>query len=247
MDRLKGHDLGFVGVSLLENLSEMGDVIVAENKFLHAAVLDAHDHGGVVARIRHLGKGEEGGVVGDEAGGEEQCSVLLVKVGQFQFKFHMELTGPRDVPGASGPRPMLSCYKLDKLKQENKQAHLTGALWGLNSSVPTLTQTMGRNTQVSEPVKSSAMGNSLARRFTVLNTRRVFRRSLFSPPLPFMLLDRDDCSWAGDLSAKGLTFIDRADFLDVLLELHADLADHTAVLLAHLSSQKRAFGGHRLT
>lgn len=43
-----------------------------------------------------------------------------------------------------------------------------------------------------------------------------------------------------------LTFLDGADFLNILLELHADLADHTAVPLAHLSSQERAFGGHSL-
>lgn len=43
-----------------------------------------------------------------------------------------------------------------------------------------------------------------------------------------------------------LTFLDCADFLNVLLELHADLADHTAVLLAHLSSQEWAFGSHCL-
>lgn len=33
-----------------------------------------------------------------------------------------------------------------------------------------------------------------------------------------------------------LTLLDSTDFLNILLELHADLADHTAVLLAHLSS-----------
>ncbi len=43
-----------------------------------------------------------------------------------------------------------------------------------------------------------------------------------------------------------LTFLDGANFLNILLELHADLPHHTAVLLAHLSSQKRAFGGYRL-
>lgn len=52
---------------------------------------------------QHLSKGEEGGVVGDKAGGEEQCSVLAVKVSQFFFQFHVEFTGPRDVPGASCP------------------------------------------------------------------------------------------------------------------------------------------------
>lgn len=44
-----------------------------------------------------------------------------------------------------------------------------------------------------------------------------------------------------------LTFLDSADFLNILLELHADLPHHTAVLLAHLSSQERAFGGLRVS
>lgn len=43
-----------------------------------------------------------------------------------------------------------------------------------------------------------------------------------------------------------LTFLDSADFLNILFELHADLADHAAVLLAHLTSQERAFGSHCL-
>lgn len=42
-----------------------------------------------------------------------------------------------------------------------------------------------------------------------------------------------------------LTFLDSADFLNILLELHADLADHVAVL-TNFSSQERAFGSHCL-
>lgn len=41
-----------------------------------------------------------------------------------------------------------------------------------------------------------------------------------------------------------LTLLDSTDFLNILLELHANLANNTAVLLAHLGSQKRAFRGH---
>lgn len=40
-----------------------------------------------------------------------------------------------------------------------------------------------------------------------------------------------------------LTFLDSAHFLNILLELHANLADDAAVLLAHLSSQEGAFRG----
>lgn len=57
---------------------------------------------------QHLGEGEKGGVVGYETGGEEQGSVLVVKVCQFIFQFHVEFTGPRNVPGASGSGSMFS-------------------------------------------------------------------------------------------------------------------------------------------
>lgn len=52
MDGLEGHDLWFGGVSFLEELSEMGHIIVAENEFLGAAVSDALDHGSMVSCIR---------------------------------------------------------------------------------------------------------------------------------------------------------------------------------------------------
>lgn len=44
VDGLKGHDLRFAGVSLLQQLSEMGHVIVAENEFLSPTVPDTLDH-----------------------------------------------------------------------------------------------------------------------------------------------------------------------------------------------------------
>lgn len=44
VDRLKRHDLGFCGVSLLQQLSEVSQVVVAEYKLLGAAVPDALDH-----------------------------------------------------------------------------------------------------------------------------------------------------------------------------------------------------------
>lgn len=43
------------------------------------------------------------------------------------------------------------------------------------------------------------------------------------------------------------TFLDCTDFLNILLELHADLADHTTILLTHFSSQERAFRSQGLT
>lgn len=44
MNGLKSHNLRFGGVSLLQQLSEMGHVIVTENEFLSTTVLDTLDH-----------------------------------------------------------------------------------------------------------------------------------------------------------------------------------------------------------
>lgn len=52
VNSLKGHYLRLGGVSLLEHLSEMSHIIVAENKLLSTAVPDALDHWGMVACIR---------------------------------------------------------------------------------------------------------------------------------------------------------------------------------------------------
>lgn len=52
MDCLKSHNLWFAGVSLLQQLSEVSNIIVAEYKFLGSAVPDALDHWGMVSPIR---------------------------------------------------------------------------------------------------------------------------------------------------------------------------------------------------
>lgn len=44
MDSFKGHNLGFCGISFLQKLSEMSDIIMTENEFLSAAVPDSLNH-----------------------------------------------------------------------------------------------------------------------------------------------------------------------------------------------------------
>ena len=48
---------------------------------------------------QHLGQGEEGGVVGHEAGGEDQCAILPVQLGQLSLQGHVDVAGARYVPG----------------------------------------------------------------------------------------------------------------------------------------------------
>lgn len=61
---------------------------------------------GIVTR-QHLGQREERGVVGHEAGGEEQGSVLPVEIGQLVLQVHVELTRPRYIPSPSSSRTVL--------------------------------------------------------------------------------------------------------------------------------------------
>lgn len=46
---------------------------------------------------------------------------------------------------------------------------------------------------------------------------------------------------------KNCTFLDCADFLNILLELHVNLTDHTTILLTHFSCQERTFRSQCLT
>lgn len=53
-----------------------------------------------------LGQGEESGVIGHKAGREEQGWVLLVQLSQLLLQLDMELTGTRDVAGATSSSSM---------------------------------------------------------------------------------------------------------------------------------------------
>ena len=48
------------------------------------------------------GQGEERGVVGDEAGGEDERGVLVVQLGQLALELLVERRVARDVAGAAG-------------------------------------------------------------------------------------------------------------------------------------------------
>lgn len=52
MNSFECYDLGNCGVRSLKQLSEMADVIVAEDELWHSTVANPLDHGGMVPRIR---------------------------------------------------------------------------------------------------------------------------------------------------------------------------------------------------
>ena len=56
---------------------------------------------------QHLGQGEEGGVVGHEAGGEHQSPALPVQLGQLSLQGNVDVAGAGDVPGSPGACSML--------------------------------------------------------------------------------------------------------------------------------------------
>lgn len=52
MHRFESHNFGFRRVAFLQKLSQMANVVVAENEFLRTAVPDTLYHWGVIARVR---------------------------------------------------------------------------------------------------------------------------------------------------------------------------------------------------
>jgi len=88
IDRLEADELGPVGGHAVEQPRQVDRVAVAKDVLLGTAVANAGNHRGVVQRIRehdrprHLARqGRQGGVVGDIAGGEDQCRLAAVQIG----------------------------------------------------------------------------------------------------------------------------------------------------------------------
>jgi len=105
VDRFEGHNFWHVDWHVGKQLVEMVRVVVPEDVLRHARVLDALDHAGVVASVaedlatRELtSQGEEGGVVGHVAGGEDQGGLLLVQGGQLRLQLLVENRVARNVP-----------------------------------------------------------------------------------------------------------------------------------------------------
>ena len=86
VNRFKGHNLWHVLRHLGKQLFEMVGVVVPEDVLGHTRVLDPLDHAGMVASVaedmttRELAcQGEQGGIVGNVAGGEDQGCLLVVQ------------------------------------------------------------------------------------------------------------------------------------------------------------------------
>ena len=86
----------------------MHKIVVPEEMFLHAAVLDAFDHRGMVQFVgeddqagQKLSQRRERRVVGDVAGGEQERRFLAVQVGEFALELHVIVRSAGDVAGAA--------------------------------------------------------------------------------------------------------------------------------------------------
>merc|ERR1719341_1464718 len=97
VDRFKGHNFWHIVRHLGKQLVEMVRVVVPEDVLGHTGVLDPLDHAGMVTSVtedlttRQLAcQGEEGGVVGDVAGGEDQGGFLVVQGGQLRLQLLVE-------------------------------------------------------------------------------------------------------------------------------------------------------------
>ena len=109
IDALERHELRPGQRVLRHQPVQVGRVVVAEDPLLAAGMADAGDHRGVVQRVGEddaagdqLRQGRQRGVVGDEAGGEEERRLLAVQVGQLLLQRPMVDVGAGDVAGAAG-------------------------------------------------------------------------------------------------------------------------------------------------
>ena len=97
-----------------QQLFEVGHVVVAEDHALRRGAAHALDHRVVVERVRQdQAIGDEVGDRRDRrqvrypAGGEDQCAVLVVEIGEFRLELDQRMAGAGDVAGAAGADAVL--------------------------------------------------------------------------------------------------------------------------------------------
>ena len=91
---------------------QVGQIVVAPDALLPAAVADAGDHGGVVLLVREddaarqqLLQRRQGGVVGDVGRGEQQRRILAVQVRDLALQLDVVMGGAGDVARAARAGP----------------------------------------------------------------------------------------------------------------------------------------------
>ncbi|QDL02687.1 hypothetical protein IHMA87_02403 [Pseudomonas paraeruginosa] len=111
VDRLEHHNLRLTQRVAGENLLQMLDIVMAEDLALVGRGANAVDDGGVVQLIAdHHAVGDapqqalEGGIIGAEAGGEDQRRFLAVPVGQASFQAGIHLVRATDIARSAGAR-----------------------------------------------------------------------------------------------------------------------------------------------
>ena len=104
VDRLEGDDARPLGRQALEQLAQVLDVRVAEDQPLGPGGADAVDHRRVVALVRQdhaaleqAAERAQAGLVGDEAGGEDERRLLRVEVGELVLQLADDDVRARDV------------------------------------------------------------------------------------------------------------------------------------------------------
>ena len=109
IDRLKGDHLGRIGRSRSQQFFQMLDIIMAPDPLLAARALHALDHRGVVQLVgendqarQDFRQGRERRLIGDIAGGEEQCAILAVQVGERALQLDMVMRGAGNIARAAG-------------------------------------------------------------------------------------------------------------------------------------------------
>lgn len=130
VDGLKGNDLGDRGVQGLEELLEMGGVVVSKDHLLDTRVLNTLDHGSVVHRVGEndasrqlLGQSAQSSIVGNIAGREDQSSRLVVQGSELILESQVVGAVTSNVASASSTSAILAEGGLHGLDDDGVLAH----------------------------------------------------------------------------------------------------------------------------
>ena len=130
IDGLEGDDAGLRGRQRAEQLAEVVEIVVAEDRALGPRGADAVDHRGVVALVREdhaaleqASECAQAGLVGDEARREHERGLLAVQVGELVLQLAHERLRAGDVARPARADAMLGERPRGRLDDGRVQAH----------------------------------------------------------------------------------------------------------------------------
>ena len=142
IDGLESDDLCDIGIRGFEQAFEMVEVVMPPDVLGSGAVPYAFDHGGVIVCVgedfttpeySRFRQHAQHGLIGDVAGREKQCSLLVVKVCELMLKFDVIMRCSGDISSSARARARsLECF-VHSLKDDGILSHskiVVGAPYG---------------------------------------------------------------------------------------------------------------------